>query len=309
MLDKDAPTTVDYINRSGYPFQRRVAKEIGDAGWRVDFEYDTRFFPSGYSEERTKVDILASLGIVYPPTPGITAIVECKRRDPKYVKWLFFSRKEDTLDNVSIMPGAQVTFCSPDNIGSNGIVYAPRVEFRRMPFSETGYETKCYDYYLEQKINDKKNVSSAEIEGALRQVAVGLQGVIRDLYIDKNRGTGFKAGEVPKLTALLPVVVTSAPIVSCSFEDDKVDLERGIFLDAKLVNLKTRSWLRCRYALPYELRFDNQRTSSTDDSTLSHLDVWIVGSTQVRPFFESIKRDTRAWGNEVTEIDKARSLQ
>jgi len=309
MADKKVETTVDYINRSGYPFQRLIAKEIGDAGWQVDFEYDTRFFPSGYSEERTKVDVLASLGIVYRPMPGVSAIVECKRRDPKYVKWLFFSRKEDTLDNVPTIHGVQVTFCAPDHIGPDGIIYSPRVEFPPMSFPETGYETKCYDYYLEQRTNDKKSASSVEIEGALRQVAVGLRGVIRDLYIDKDRGTGFKAEEVPEFTALLPVVVTTAPIVSCSFEDDKVDLEKGIFLDDKVVDLKSRSWLRCRYALPYELRFHDLRTSSTDDSTLSHLDVWIVGSTNAREFFECVKRDTRHWGNEIAEIKKAVSLK
>ncbi|MCJ7489309.1 MAG: hypothetical protein MUO87_04085 [Thermoplasmata archaeon] len=179
MKEPSAGEIVQSINKVGYPFQRRVAKGVMAAGWRVSFEHETRFF-TGMSEEfRTKIDVLADLGIVYSSIPSVSAIVECKRRDAERVKWLFFSRVADTLDTTDVLERFGAVLCSPDKIGKDGIIYGYRVEHMQLSVNKISHSAPKYDYYLQRKGPDK--VKPDDIEEAFFQVAVGLRGAMREM--------------------------------------------------------------------------------------------------------------------------------
>jgi hypothetical protein len=304
MSKDEKALTIEAVNKSGYPFQRRIAHEIASAGWRVDFEYDTRFFADMYGEERTKIDILATAGVHYPTTPEVMSVVECKRREPAYHKWLFFSRKGDLLTKQEILPMAPVVWCKPGPVGQDGIVYSHSAVVQPERFDRTNNTATRYDCYLELKAKagkgkqrtsateteDAFKTSAAEIEDAFRQVAVGLRGAMRDLYLDRVSGTGKRRDQVPSRTVLLPVVVSSAPISSCSFADAGVDLKRGI-LDVDSTKLANQRWLLCSYVLPYELRFSDRPESS-------ELCIWVVGAENCREFFRLVKEDASQWNED-----------
>lgn len=288
------------INRVGYPFQRRIAKEIGDAGWRVDFEHDTRFFTEFSEELRAKVDILASLGMADSPAPKIASIVECKRRDPKHVSWLFFSRAADTTGSVGSAERCDVVFCAPDKVGKDGVIYGHKVEYITLTLNEIGNCRTVYDYYLQRK--SENDVKPDDIEGAFRQVAVGLRGVIRNLYTSRETGNGMMMDVVPRRTALLPVVVTTAPILACSFKDGQVDISEGI-IKSNEVEQRSLPWILCSYKLPYELQFYDLRTLAGNQHSLDHLDIWVVRSSSTREFYEKMKKDAESsWDNDILKF-------
>lgn len=291
---------VPSINRVGYPFQRRIAKEIGDAGWRVDFEHDTRFFTE-YSEElRAKVDILASLGIADSPAPKTASIVECKRRDPKHVSWLFFSRAADTTGSVGSAETCDVIFCAPNAVGTDGVIYGHKAEYITLTMNEIGNCRTAYDNYLQRK--SENDVKPDDIEGAFHQVAVGLRGVMRNLYISNETGNGMLMDVVPRRTALLPVVVTTAPIVACSFRDGQVDISDGI-IKSKEVEQRIMPWILCSYKLPYELQLHDLRTLAGNQHSLDHLDIWVVAGSSTRNFYEKMKKDAEiSWDNDVLKF-------
>jgi hypothetical protein len=254
-----------------------------------------------YGEERTKIDILATAGIHYPATPEVLSVVECKRREPAYHKWLFFSRMGDLLTKQELAPMAPVVWCKPERVGKDGIIYGYGLVVQPETFDGTDDTATQYDCFLELKKggNDRQRTntvetsgafktSATEIEDAFRQVAVGMRGVMRDMYIDKASGTGKSSKEVSSRTAILPVVVSSAPIYSCSFEDAKVDLKRGI-LDVDSTELVRQRWLLCSYSMPYELRFSD-RTIESD-----RLCVWVVGAEDCLEFFRLLKDDASQW--------------
>lgn len=291
---------VDDINRSGYPFQRRIAMEIANAGWTVDFEKQVLVYSRGEIQE-VKIDVLARSGVHFTNDPRVVSVVECKRHNPEFAEWLFFSRKSDLhKGGYRDRDSAPLVWCHPmeGTVPVRGKTFVSSQAGLYVGYfpSLAEWNTAAYDFFLERQKNrggKSRTVSSEGVTYALNQVACGVHGVIDSMYELRHPSTlkGPQGTTHKSNYPVLPVLVTTAPLFVCSVKDENINLERGS-LDPDYVTINPGMCILCDYALPPELWFREDTLAEDGMPDLTHMAVWVVNAAYCKEFFSRVKADS-----------------
>lgn len=229
----------DALNEQGFLFQHKIATvllapEKADKAkhkWQLEAAEVPVSLPNG---SETKIDLILRLG----PESNcpVRVVVECKRSSRDFKKWIFFAQNE-----IAHNPSPQNYYAERAHLrqGWDGrsepdIIYtiAPK------PASEG---CSVFDYGVEARVgkpSSEKRVSATDaIEDACQQVTLGQAGLgqrLRNSHIVNFRN--------------LPVVATTAELMSAHFEAHNVSLDRGM-IDPKKIKVRPRKWLAVNFRI------------------------------------------------------------
>lgn len=278
------------LNKEGFFFQKYCAEKIRASGWTVEIEE----YPISENES---FDIKATLALF--ETTLNTAVVECKRSDPKRKQWAFF-RKESSSANMSEF--AVQTHHLSSEIGGflrKGRVWQGVLEI--LNEEELGFPC-CHTVGLEM-YKDEKNArdwkaNPQTVYGACLTVAKGVNYLFEseahrlhnNLRIDINRLRSqlkipcFFGGD------LIPVVITSAPILSVSFDPNDMDIET-FQLPQEKTHYQEKEWLVYEFPLPRELWYESKNFFRiVGENRYAKMHIFMVNGRHIKRFFECLRR-------------------
>ena len=271
------------LNEQGFLFQQRVLETLEGAtdaqsDWMVRaVEYPVSFGLPGSFE--TKIDmILGGRGSNRDPWH---LVVECKRANRDYKRWIFFDQKIrlNGLSHTSMFLQRADLSGGWDHSSQPLPPLTQRVE-------KLYAHSDCpiFNFYIEARINrpnSGQRASATEaIEDSLRQVCTGLVGLAVDLR--RMKSTSHR---------LMPIVVTSADLMSAEFNTAKVSVERGHILPENLT-LKPQKWLAVNYRIDESVAQFAGLTTNTPSNVSEALwtqyirTVFVVQAEHLLPFLK-----------------------
>jgi hypothetical protein len=224
------------LNEQGYLLHHRVLGAIEsvsrrdqwDDTWRIEaFEVPV----SLPNHDETRIDIVLKHKKVGLPW---WLVIECKRAAPDYKTWVFFAQNQTgrgPSPNSYYIENAKLAH-SWDHSGEPEMMHGLE---RRAAASSC----PAFDFGVEARLNraeHSKRVSATDtLEDALHQVTLG------------QAGLALKLRTAHELTInLVPIVVTTAEIVSADFNCESISLSHGE-IDPKNLRLEPRKWLAVNY--------------------------------------------------------------
>lgn len=284
----------DVLNREGFFFQKYCAQKVKEAGWTVDFEE----YP--ISENET-FDIKANL--VSFGTALSIAVIECKRQDPARKYWAFYRKDVDSSEPT------------PFSIQTHSLVSW----FRRFPYkskvmrmvieglneSELEFPV-CHTVGVEVYKTEREvwKANSAVIRKACLTVSKGVNHLFDseaerlvnvtsmglNRLIDNKKRFGvhyFLGGEI------IPVVITSAPILSIKFNPVEMNVENFRVLPENLDFVEMK-WLVYEFPLPSALRYSFRDIFTlTGENRYAKMHILIVNGKSIMQFFENLAKSIR----------------
>lgn len=287
-----APTAEEVVstalNEQGYLFQHKVIRVLQSAPvtgikkheWYVEAAEVPVSLPNG---DETRVDIVLKHRYHQPDNPW-HVVMECKRAARDYKRWVFFSNiqyaKGPSFNHYyteyARLSGGWDHQGDPPMAHTVDLVGAAQ----GCPVFDFGVETR-----IEPPTNRDKRASATEaIEDALRQVTLGQTGLANTLR------------RAHALTIrLIPVVVTTAELLSAQFDDEKICLDSGK-IDPKDLKLEPRKWLAINHHISNVVsQFSGVNTNLTT-SIAQHVGsrqvrtVFVVQAEHIQPFLEWLEK-------------------
>jgi hypothetical protein len=282
----DHDWTIHSLNIQGTFFEQWCEHIIDEhPRWRVrDKQYPVAFSPTvgplqnAVGHEST-LDLRAELG--FHDGRSLTLLVECKKSNPDFVEWVFFSKPGAPPNSLFIAPAVS---CSPDSIESGRPLLKPM--FTELYFdvvkATDGRETRG-DY---QNIrSDKKKTKTANdfISNAAHQVAIATQGIFLEEAsnnLPEIPIKGVRRRRVEK-QVFLPVIVTTARLRMCDFDPSEISQMEGT-IPYDSVKIVDKPYLIFDYALPVHLQLDRGHvllvSSKKYVTSLVRMNIFIVNS-------------------------------
>jgi len=268
------------LNEQGYLFHHKVVevlKSPGDDGkfthnWYVEA---TELPVSLPNEKETRIDVVLRHG---PEGKGRwRTVLECKRSARDYKRWVFFGEAKHPRGP------------------SSGSYYVERADLRgmwnhqgepdlmhrveRFPASQ---DCSIFDYYVESRLDrpgsGKRASATDAIEDSFQQVTLGQAGLA--LRLRSAHELSFR---------LLPVVVTTAELMSAHFTIERVSLDRGM-VETSDLRLEPRSWLAVNYRINDVIcQYSGVTTNRTSDLAVDLAarqvrTVFVVQAAQIQQF-------------------------
>lgn len=221
-------------------------------------EYPVAFGARG--EYNTKIDIV--LGSRTTTRDPWHLIVECKRANRDYKRWVFF---DQNVRLTGITRRSMFVQRADLSGGWDQQKDAFPPLFQRVEKIYAHQDCPMFNFYIEARINrpnsGQKSSATEAIEESLRQVCTGMIGM--GVELTKMKALSFR---------LLPIVVTSADLFSAEFESANVSIDRGQIAAEKL-KLRPQKWLGVNY------RIDNLAAQfaglTTNTPTSVHESLWV----------------------------------
>jgi hypothetical protein len=274
------------LNEQGYLFHHKIIQILLPPS-------DTKVFKHDWFVEASEVpvslpnDMETRIDLVLRHNPKQESpwrvVVECKRADPKYKRWVFFA---DTKYAKGPSPDSYFTEHAQlangwDHQGDPNLShYTERKEAHvDCPVFDFGVEART-----ERPGQSKRASATDSIEDAFQQVTLGLTGL----------GFQLKKAHATYLY-LIPLVVTTAELMSAHFDADKVSLDRGT-IDPKNLTLKPRKWLAVNYRISDVVSQFSGFTANRTTSTAEHLvtrqvrTIFVVQAEHIQPFLEWLEK-------------------
>lgn len=293
------PTTneeyaIQALTIHGAFFERKCQKIVHQAkDWSIR---DTNY-PVEYKGEVSNLDIWAER--TYIPSRLLLPI-ECKKNNADFVDWIFFPRaahrsSELYIQTIEVEP-------RPGLAGN----WAIRQQLMRtkhdLIVADEARETKG-NYLLIKQRQDRTKTSNTAITEAATQVAVASQSLIQQesQVIQQisayNMENSIK--EAPPYYNLLcfPVIVTTANLYTCEFQEEDIDLATGEipFDKAKLIQ---RPYLFFNYPVPVALQSPPVVTRMRHEDywealkRASRMPIFVVQSASFPTFLERLQLPT-----------------
>ena len=269
------------LNEQGYLFHHKVIQVLRPSSgtkheWFVEASEVPVSLPNG---NETRVDIVLRHCPNQPENPW-RVVMECKRAARDYKRWVFFA---DAKHANGPSPGSYYTEHAR-LAGSWDGQGEPVMSHFTEPVTASS-ECPVFDFGVETRINrDKKSSATEAIEDSFRQVTLG------------QAGLAFKLRRACALTIhLIPVVVTTAELMSAHFDTDKVSLDRGT-IDPKDLTLASRKWLAVNYRISDVVSqfsgFTGNRTTSIAEQLVSRQvrTVFVTQAEHLQPFLEWLEK-------------------
>jgi len=225
------------LNEQGYLFQHKLATTLlADEANQAkhSWQLEAAEVPVSFRDYETRIDLVLRLG---PESQvPVRAVIECKRSMRDFKRWVFFAQNE-------IVQTASPKFYYAEHShlqgawngqGEPNIVHTidPKPALTECPVFDFGVEAK-----LSSSGGDKRVSATDAIEDAFQQVTLG------------QAGLGVKLRQLHVLNFLnLPIVVTTAELVSAHFDAHHVSMDRGT-IEAKNLKLESREWLAVNFRI------------------------------------------------------------
>lgn len=290
----------DALNRDGFFFQKYCAQKIKEAGWVIDFEE----YP--ISENQT-FDIKANL-VLFETALNI-AVVECKRQDPTRKSWVFYRRDTSSSETkpfwIQIHSLSTLVQKFPWKNKVTRLVLEGLNESKLDNPSCHTIGVEIYKHKNSWKANPQvvhkassvvaKGVNylfDSEAKRLYNNLRIGLKRLEKD---KKRLGWPYFAG-----STIIPVVITSAPLLSIAFDPDEMDIKTFKVSYNKLDHEETK-WLVYDFPLPSELRYRSRDFFTlTGESRYAKMHIFILNGKHITEFFkrltESIAtRSDKSW--------------
>ena len=248
--------TTHVLNIHGTFFERRCQQVIARAKeWRIQSTNYPVEFPATGHGKASNLDIWAER---YLAKYALQLLVECKKNNPEYVDWIFFptSPHRPIKTTVWVLESRFVTFRTQ---GNNPYIPFPHLQELRtdLVIADEARETK--GNYLSRIKKDQQltRTSNTAITEAATQIALATQAIL--YQEEQTLKKYFQRNPVNHPVSLppvfLPVIVTTANLFTCDFQDVDVDLATGEIPFEKVV-LQSHSCLLYDYPVPHALQRD-----------------------------------------------------
>lgn len=246
------------LNEQGYLFQHKLVNVLQAStqrnpplhNWEVEASEVPVSLPNG---KETRIDIVLRRG---PEGVPWRIAIECKRAARDYKRWVFFAENE-----YSHGPSPRNYYTEKANLARGWDGIGEPVMWHGVETAPASSQCPVFDFGIEARIErpDKGKRASATdaIEEAFQQVTLGQTGLA--LKLRSACVLNFR---------LIPLVVTTAELMSANFNEMKVSLDRGM-IDSKDLKLCPKKWLavNCRVndVVCESSRFTSNRTGSIAD--------------------------------------------
>ncbi len=221
--------TISALNIHGIFFERWCQQVIADTKpWMLkSANYPVEYPPPNgpWRGKESALDLRAELKI---GDSLLTLAVECKKNNPEFVNWVFFSkppRQQPNSLTTSLIENAQR---SPTTVGWD-IQVALKTMVPVWPMADEGRETRgSYLTYPRTKA-DKTKTSNAAITDAAYQVALATQALIEEeMRFSRTLATNGPVPPMPyERQVFLPLIVTTACFFLCDFDPSAVNPRTG----------------------------------------------------------------------------------
>lgn len=202
-------------------------------------------FNSGLKESALDIRAFCNINSV-----RTTLIIECKKNNPEFIDWIFFPSVRRVSQNISL------PFLNNQKNEANS--WDVSSSLQQLPFdiviTDEARETRG-QYQSSTDKKTKTKTSNAAISDAAYQVALATQAIhIEEAKFSKNEATNKDAFRMPwSIQILLPTIVTSARIYTCTFDPSEVHPATGEISYSK-ATLTEQPYLIYKYPLPSHLQ-------------------------------------------------------
>ena len=197
------------LNEQGYLFQEKCCEILKSmektTGWKVE-GYD---YPVSMRDQETKIDIV--LKDATQGDPELYALIECKRSDPEYVRWLFSAST------------AGRALCYATTFKCRDVLSDRPMDIARI-VSPRQFELWTYDVknWMEVKKDARRKPSTPQnIENAFIQVLKGVGGFGREQLGQRTKKHS------PFEVSFIPIVITTASIYVAGYKPEDIDIRTG----------------------------------------------------------------------------------
>jgi len=281
------------INIHGVFFERWCQAQIGKTPpWSVKSTNYPVEFPPPDGPWRGKESTLDIRAEMEHSGDLLTLIIECKKNNPDFVKWVFFPKPSEHIYTIvssqienSLRPTEEAGWVSQSSL-RNG-------PFASQRLADEARETRG-DYRSYQK-NDKTKTSNASITDAAYQVALATQAINHN---ETKFGSALGATSTPpampwKRQLFLPVIVTTARLFTCTFEADNIHPATGEIPYAS-TTLEEQPFLFYEYPLPRHLQMSPSDLAQTlkagSIEWFTHMHIAVVYSGKLTDFLNSFAK-------------------
>ena len=242
--------TIHSINIQGVFFERWCQSLVTKSSWNLkSVNYPVEFPPPNgpIRGKESTLDIRAELR---RGDTLLTMLVECKKNNPEFINWIFFSKHPLCSLNSAVFNQIDNTPRPAPNVGWN-VQASLRGVSLKVPLADEARETR--GSYLEYKKGDKTKTSNSAISDAAYQISLATQAIAEE-ECRFSRSLGYGTGPIPWLKqVLLPTVVTSARIFTCDFDPSDVNPATGE-LPYDKAQISEQPYVLFEYSLPRHLQ-------------------------------------------------------
>lgn len=275
------------LNEQGYLLHHKLVKVLQPSADQKQFKHEWYVEASEVpvsltNGDETRVDIVLRHRQSNPENPW-HVVVECKRAARDYKRWVFFS-------DIQYGRGPSPSSYYTEHAGlRNGWNHQGDPDLSQ--FLHTREATKdcpVFDFGLEARTEppgrDKRASATTAIEDSLHQVTLGQTGLANTLR--RAHMLFFD---------LIPVVVTTAELMSAQFDASKVSLHDGKIAPQDL-KLKPRKWLAINYRISDVVSQHSGLDYGRNKSIAQHIGarqvrtVFVVQAEHIQPFLEWLEK-------------------
>lgn len=251
-------------------------------------------------QEETTMDIVAtkrfeSAKVIF------TLCIEVKKRNPKYVKWVFIKQRE----RYALL---KAPIISMSNEGPILLKVPPLQEISNELYviMSDSYTRKfppemflVYDYARALKRDNKGNLEvesefyhaeQTDVDKSCRQICKQTSGLLLDKITELVSTHAYER----VVNVFIPIVVTNAELVTCEYDMKSIDPE--VARPTKEPQYETVNSLVYDCSLPDTARFPLPDVGPIDTKLRRHLSKWHVYIMTVAGLFDFLNYLNRAWG-------------
>jgi hypothetical protein len=215
----------------------------------------------------------------------VTFIVECKKNNPDFVDWVFFPKRGEMAQRQFVVRVIENQTKQEPNIGWDVNTHLLRLPINSVTLFSEARETR--GDYQSYRSGQKTKTSNAAVTDAAYQVALATQAIWTEETQHSQKQATYNP--IPKLNyetqLIVPCIVTTAHLYSCSFDPKDVDPDRGeISLDKAI--LKQVPFVIYEYTLPKHIQTAPadlvQIISSNNLEAFVRMDILIINSSYLK---------------------------
>ncbi len=249
--------TIHALNIHGTFFERRCQQVIAQAkGWRIQSTNYPVEFPATGHGKASNLDIWAEGHIAQH---ALQLLVECKKNNPEFVDWIFFptSPHRPIKTTVRVLESRFVPPTSPLDPYHYDAFPLLRELLTDLVIADEARETR--EDYQSRNRNDRQltKTSNTAITDAATQIALATQAILyqEEQTLKKYFQRSPVNQPIRPPPVFLPVIVTTANLFTCDFQDVDVDLNTGEIAFENVV-LQSHPCLLYGYPVPHALQRD-----------------------------------------------------
>lgn len=293
-------------------FQQRCVRAVEEGGWQILAEE----YPISSGQFYGSLDIWASL---LASGEGINLLVESKKSHPKYRKWIFLSEPLRTDISFPVVKMRKNSLSSSDpKIDPYKLSELAKLDkepniqtgFVKVDRSRLGIQTFAYNAHeirldsdngaiirsYEESNRARERPPHERIYHGCRQLSLATRSILLEelKLMEKQTYVGIPP---PKL--FIPVLVTTAKLVSCVVDTRGIDLTRGEISDENAIEFKEVDRVAYHFPMPEEFYLYPQDVSrdmhipflksASEMENFKKLFVIVVQSSNFDKFLQDIK--------------------